>query len=95
MSKQSKQTVNKLSAEMTAGLDKYFGKLVNNLKAGTPIAQGTARRGWRQRESIEVGSNSKTTVIVNPVPYIGVLDTGTSRQAPRGIVQVAIAKTRK
>lgn len=95
MSKQSKRTIGDLEKEMSAGLDSYFNALTDNLKAGTPIQTGTARRGWRKRSELEIGSNSKKTVIVNPVPYSGVLDTGTSRQAPKGIVQPAINKTRK
>ena len=95
MSKQSKRTIGALEKEMSAGLADYFTALTNNLKAGTPIQSGTARRGWRKRSDLEIGSNSKKTVIVNPVPYSGVLDTGTSRQAPQGIVQPAINKTRK
>lgn len=95
MSKQSQRTIGALEKEMSASLDRYFTALTQNLKAATPIQSGAARRGWRKRAELEIGSNSTKTVIVNPVPYVGVLDTGTSRQAPQGIVQPAINKTRK
>lgn len=47
----------------------------------TPIKKGRARRGWR------VERKGKNTHIVNRVPYIGQLERGRSKQAPRGILK--------
>lgn len=49
----------------------------------TPIDTGKARRGWQTR----------TNQISNNVPYIGRLEKGYSRQAPRGFVQQALTST--
>lgn len=51
----------------------------------TPIDQGTARRGWQQRQS------GKNISVENNVPYIERLERGYSRQAPRGFVNQAIS----
>lgn len=61
--------------------------LKNDYKAAvvprTPIDTGRARRGWQTR----------TNQIRNDVPYIGKLETGYSRQAPRGFVNQALKTT--
>jgi len=49
----------------------------------TPIDTGRARRGWQSRGN----------QIRNDVPYIGKLETGYSRQAPKGFVNQAIKST--
>lgn len=49
----------------------------------TPIDTGRARRGWQKRRD----------TVRNDVPYIGRLETGYSRQAPRGFVKQALSTT--
>ena len=49
----------------------------------TPIDTGRARRGWQARGN----------QIRNDVPYIGKLETGYSRQAPKGFVNQAVKTT--
>jgi|DEB0MinimDraft_6_1074348.scaffolds.fasta_scaffold03518_4 hypothetical protein len=49
----------------------------------TPILTGKARRGWQKR----------TNEIRNDVNYIGKLETGYSRQAPKGFVKQALTTT--
>lgn len=45
----------------------------------TPVRTGYARRNWKQDTTV-TGFD-----VTNSVPYIGMLDKGSSRQAPRGI----------
>ena len=49
----------------------------------TPIDTGKARSGWKTR----------TSEIRNDVDYIGKLQGGSSRQAPRGFVNQALTTT--
>lgn len=65
--------------EITALKDDYKAAVVPR----TPIDTGKARRGWQKRRS----------EIRNDVPYIGKLETGYSRQAPRGFVKQALNTT--
>jgi len=55
----------------------------------TPIQSGNARRGWKQT------GRGKRTQVENRVPYIGRLDQGYSRQAPKGIVDPTINEVAK
>lgn len=54
--------------------------VLNAAKQNTPVKSGNARKHW----------TAKTTkngfVVENKVPYIGRLEAGASRQAPRGII---------
>jgi hypothetical protein len=54
-----------------------------SVKPRTPIDTGRARRGWQTRQS----------EIRNDVPYIGKLQSGYSRQAPKGFVNQALTST--
>lgn len=72
-------------------VDRYIDKLTDELFTQTvietPIDKGKARRGWRKEKGF------RETSIVNRVPYIGALERGHSKQAPRGITKPAITKT--
>lgn len=48
----------------------------------TPVRSGRARDGW------EIANTDSGVVINNNVPYIGVLDEGTSAQAPQGFTRI-------
>jgi|TARA_E500000178_G_C17023437_1_gene756716 hypothetical protein len=60
--------------------------LLVEVKKATPIRQGRARKGWRVERQ---GTNTK---VVNRVPYIGTLERGRSKQAPRGILRPTVQK---
>jgi len=57
--------------------------LQSEIKKRTPIDTGQARRGWKKR----------TDSVRNDVPYIGRLERGYSRQAPKGFTKQAIRAT--
>jgi hypothetical protein len=63
----------KLEAERRAKME----KLVSDLKAATPVDTGEARDGWK------IEGNS----VVNRVDHIGVLNSGSSKQAPLHFVE--------
>tara|TARA_R100000329_G_C7556269_1_gene196628 strand:- start:143 stop:448 length:306 start_codon:yes stop_codon:yes gene_type:complete len=74
--------------------EREFQKLIKDVgdetiriaKEQTPIRSGRARNNWTKqttRQGFEVE---------NTVPYIGVLDKGSSRQAPRGITKPTVRK---
>jgi hypothetical protein len=48
----------------------------------TPVKSGNARRGWKKT------ANS----VENDVPYIGRLEAGSSRQAPRGMIMPTLTQ---
>tara|TARA_A100001201_G_C4019309_1_gene180052 strand:- start:15 stop:308 length:294 start_codon:yes stop_codon:yes gene_type:complete len=72
-------------------VNRFLVEYTNELRASTPVATGRAKRGWKRTGKYKVGKS--VPVIENRVPYIGVLDTGTSRQAPNGIAKPAAEKT--
>jgi len=53
-------------------------------KKNTPIKQGRARRAWKIERQ---GTN---TAVVNRTPYIGQLERGRSKQAPKGILRPTV-----
>jgi len=57
--------------------------LQSEIKKRTPIDKGRARKGWRKRSSS----------VSNTVPYIGRLENGYSKQAPKGFTKQAIRAT--
>jgi hypothetical protein len=82
-----------LYAEISKDLSTFSRDLVANLRATTPIDTGRARKGW---QNVFRGMNGRkiAPLAKNTVPYIGVLDSDkTSRQAPNGIVEVALRNT--
>ncbi len=81
--------------EINADLAKFQKKLLVELGRATPIDTGTARRGWvaPQLPRVDYRSSGKTFAIArNDVPYVGILDQGSSKQAPKGIVQPVLDK---
>ena len=58
--------------------------ILREAKKNTPIKQGRARRGWRVERQ---GTNTR---VVNRTPYIGTLERGRSKQAPRGILKPTV-----
>lgn len=82
-----------LKAEINKDLSTFSRDFVASLRATTPIDTGRARQGWVNTFR---GMNGRKIAPLarNNVPYIGVLDSDkTSRQAPNGIVEVALRRT--
>jgi hypothetical protein len=67
------QTVRQISQD-------YFGLV----KDKTPVKSGRARRGWKLKKNRPFSYS-----VNNRVPYIGRLDEGYSKQAPRGMTRPA------
>ena len=85
-----------LNREIAHDFKDYNKELLENLKKNTPKGQtGNARRGWKTKYSNEIGKKRNYDLVENKVPYIGVLDTGSSTQAPNGIVKPALDKTKQ
>lgn len=93
---ESDRTIRQLKTEIDTDLSTFVNQYVAQLKATTPIRTGRARNGWQStfRKGV-AGSGRSVPIARNNVPYIGVLDEGSSRQAPRGIVEPALNRTRK
>lgn len=96
MSNDGKRILKNLKAEVGRDLDQYVDDLMQNLRTHTPIATGNARRNWVKKfDKRKLGNDSKYTLARNDVEYIERLDEGWSGQAPRGIVEPAVKRTRK
>jgi hypothetical protein len=95
MAKTPKGTIRELQTEFGHDFSRFNREFVDNLKSETPVRSGTARRGWTNKYTGNIGKSSKYPLASNRVPYIGVLEEGSSRQAPQGIIDPAFNKTRK
>lgn len=72
--KLNKQHVDDIASKM--GLD-----LLAGLISATPVDTGVARNGW------QMSKNGRSVIVENQVPYIGILNDGTSKQAPAGFIE--------
>jgi hypothetical protein len=79
-----RQSLPGLQQELGAFTQQVMREFQTAARALTPVRSGAARAAWQSQ-----GRGLKTTII-NARPYIRQLDQGSSRQAPRGIVQPAI-----
>lgn len=95
MGNQAKRVMKDLQREIAHDFDLWNKDLQKNLISTTPIQVGTARRGWKNKYNNEIGKQRSFVIAENKVPYIGVLDTGSSKQAPRGIVLPALKQTKQ
>lgn len=92
----ARKTIRELSTEINTDLSKFVKDYIVTLKQTTPIRTGRARNGWNNIfKKSSIGKGGNIPIAQNNVPYIGVLDDGSSRQAPTGIVEPALRKTRK
>lgn len=70
--------------ELSGALSKFVADLAQDVeteaRAHTPIRTGNARRNWTKTVT------NKSFEVKNQVPYIGKLEAGASRQAPKGII---------
>lgn len=73
-------------------LDKYQDDVAfavfEDVKQLTPVDTGYAKSRWE----IDDGNWGSSTRITNDAPYIGMLENGWSKQAPRGMIKVAMAR---
>ena len=85
-----------LQREIAHDFDDYNKRLLKNLREETPVGRTKkAQQGWKNKYNNEIGKKSKYNLVENKVPYIGVLDAGSSSQKPRGIVGPALQKTKQ
>ena len=71
-------------------VDALFSDINRDSKKITPIRTGYAKSQWRKVGKYRLGDSK--TMVENLAPYIAVLDQGSSRQAPNGIVQPTLDK---
>lgn len=90
MSDNPKKVIDLLNEKIETDLKTFTNELTQEMRKLTPVQTGRAKRGWRQKTPRLNGG--KTAIIENRVPYSGVLDTGSSRQAPKGMVEPAVEK---
>ena len=77
---------NKLEKNIQSMLDDVKDKTIQVVKANTPKRSGRARNNWS-------GKNTrKGFEVKNSTPYIGVLNKGSSKQAPTGIIKPTVGK---
>lgn len=85
------QAMKQLKAEIGSHLDRVFADLRGELVRQTPKRSGTASRGWQKTGSFEPGrQQAPQEVLRNDVPYVGLLEQGRSRQAPRGMITPSV-----
>lgn len=89
-----KGAIDELKSEMSVTVNSVIRDLADNLVKKTPIDTGRAKRGWKRVAEFKFNGQAQT-VIRNDVPYIGVLDKGTSRQAPNGIVVPSVEEIKR
>tara|TARA_B110000977_G_scaffold201857_1_gene299402 strand:- start:4509 stop:4802 length:294 start_codon:yes stop_codon:yes gene_type:complete len=95
MSNQSKNTMKDLRAEIGHDFTQYINDFYKSLVSLTPVDTGRAKRGWVKRYNNQLGEKSSYILFTNQVPYSAVLDNGHSRQAPKGMFNPTLKKTRK
>ncbi len=97
----ARKAMQDLHTEADNDLRAFTKEFVHNLKATTPIDTGFSRNAWRNIYGGQIiGTGKSIPIAKNTASYIGVLDGKspkgfTSRQAPQGIVEPALRKTRK
>ncbi len=78
--------VSQIKREINSLISDIASQTKQIAQQNTPIDTGRARKGWktsRTRQGFEVE---------NSVPYIGFLEKGHSKQAPRGILKPTVRK---
>jgi hypothetical protein len=78
----------KVAADLNRELDQTVRLISQDyfelVKDKTPVKSGRAKRGWRLKKQRKFAYS-----VNNRVPYIGRLDEGYSKQAPRGMTRPA------
>ena len=82
------KTMKSLQRDRDSLLATLADNVLRVIKRNTPIDKGRARRGWRKSKVLKGFS------VINRVPYIGALEKGRSKQAPKGIVRPSIEQVK-
>lgn len=82
-----------LASSFERAVDELIEDINTDIKKQTPVRTGFARKQWRQTTPYRFGFSG--TIIENRAPYIAILDRGSSRQAPNGIVQPVLNRLSK
>jgi hypothetical protein len=80
---------------LNAVVNHFLDDFYKEVKKTTPKDRGRARRGWRKKGKYDITRSGSQVVIENRVPYIGLLDEGSSSQAPQGMTKPAFRKLNK
>jgi len=89
MASTPKDVIDDLGRKISVDANSFILDFKDDVVKQTPVRTGRARSGWQQIDTYKPDGKSRT-VIINKVPYVGVLDTEhTSKQAPDGIVEPA------
>ena len=91
------------SKSVNADIQKTLNAVVNHflddfykeVKSTTPEREGRAKRAWQRTGKYDITRNGEITVMRNDTPYVGLLDEGSSKQAPRGMTKPAFEKLSK
>jgi hypothetical protein len=83
MASTSKQVIKELELQLGVDVNSFIDRVSKRIIATTPVKTGRARAGWTKVDSYKPDGRTRT-VIINKVPYIGVLDDN------KGIVEPAI-----
>ena len=87
-------TLGNMKTAMQADFNKFVTEFTSNLKVRTQIDTGAARRAWSKVGDLKIGSGANKRILTNAVGYASILDKGSSRQEPKGIVKNAFKQTR-
>ena len=80
---------------LNAVVNHFLDDFYKEVKKTTPVREGRAKRGWRKRNKYDIDRKGDQIVMENKVPYIGILDEGSSSQSPRGMTDPAFRKLSK
>lgn len=95
MAKTASGTMRELRREVAGSVTSLAQDIYQEIVRTTPKDKGTARASWTPPGK-PTADNYNVVVTTNPLPYIEPLESGRSKQAPRGFIQPAIDKiTRK
>lgn len=93
--KKSRQVFDDIEDSLNATVNHFLDDFHKEVKRTTPVADGRAKRAWRRRGKYSIDKPGTHTVLENTTPYIGLLDEGSSRQAPGGMTAPAFRKLSK
>ena len=75
---------------LESAVDDLLQELNTEVRRATPKRSGYASKQWRYSRPYDTGYTG--TVIENRASYIALLDAGSSKQAPDGIVEPALKR---
>jgi|TARA_R110002167_G_scaffold2255_3_gene11619 hypothetical protein len=98
--KKASNVIKDLMKDINNDWHAWTGDLTTNLRTITPIDTGAAKQAWKKVGKLNITASArKALIITNRVGYASILDGSqgrpTSRQAPRGIVDPALARTQQ